>query len=194
MRLFLPLLVCGLSACTPVDKPSGVPANATAHWGLKGGFHWTWVQELERGCAKWMATDGWAAVTIIVDEKCDAGRESDPTVGRGVSYFSVEGHLTFIGYWPWSQEEYLDLIEFDEHGMVVNVRPCPYSLGAQQIDELAVVAQQAFADSETDGERRLLTHVRQRLAALDGASLASGQSGCTDYDASVERRDVWKRD
>lgn len=192
MRLVLLLLVCGLSACTPVDTPTGIPTSATPHWSLKGGFHWTWTQKLESGCAYWMAKESWVAVEILVNAKCE--RKSNQTAGRGISYFSVEDHLTFNGYWPWSQDDYFNLIEFDGDGMIINVRPCPHSLSAQQINEMKVVAHQALAAAQTDGERRVLARIKRRLAALDGRSLASSQSGCTDYNARVENVDVWTRE
>jgi hypothetical protein len=139
-----------------------------------------------------MAKDSWADVQLSVQSKCEGARARGRLAGRGLSYFSVEDHLTFHGYWPWSQQDYFKLIVFDNGGMVRDVRPCPYSLTAKQLDEMRIVAREAISDARTIEERRVLARVGKRLATLDGAKLASSQGGCTDYNASVEDVDVWK--
>lgn len=186
-RLIL-LLLCGLAGCAP----TGIPGGAAAHWELKGGFYWTWTRNFEHGCAAWMAKDSWADVQLLVDSKCEGARERSWLAGRGLSYLSFEDRLTFMGYWPWSDEAYSELMEFDDQGMFRGVRPCPYSLSADQIAEMRIVAREALAESQTEGEKRVLARVAQRLAALRGAKLASSQGGCTDHDASGKEIDAWR--
>ena len=185
-------LAFGLFGCAPAGVPAGIPPDASVHWSLKGNFSWTWARNLRHGCAAWMAKDSWADVQLLVDVQCGSGREEKYLPGRGLSYFSSSDHLTFSGYWPWSQDGYSKLMVFDEAGMVSHILPCPHSLSADQIDRMRIVAREALASAQTDGERRILTRVQQRLAVLDGAKLASSQAGCTDYDASLERVDVWR--
>lgn len=191
MRLLALLLLCGTSACAPV----GIPARASAHWDFKGGFHWTWTSNLEHGCAAWMANDRWADVQLLVDSHCESTRQTTQPTGRGVSYFSASDHLTFHGYWPWSGDLYSKLTVFDENGMISDIRPCPYALSAKQIEAMLTVAQEAHTAAQTDAERRVLARLRQRITSLSGATLASGQGGCTDlpaeYNAPVRRDDVW---
>lgn len=187
MRLLALLIICGLSGCAP----AGIPAGATPHWELKGGRYWTWVRPLEGGCAAWTAKQDWASVQLRVRSKCKSGPTNGYLEGQGLSYLSFEDELVFSGYWPWSQEEHFKLLVFDEAGMLKDVLPCPYSLSAQQIDAMRVVAREAVADARTDSERRVLNRVAQRLAMLGGGNLASGQSGCSDRDDAVESIDVW---
>jgi hypothetical protein len=115
-----------------------------------------------------------------------------------VSYSSVSDFLVFKDYWTWTQDEYGNLMVFDSEGMISEIRPCPHMLPTEQISALRVLAQEALAEATTDAERRVLARVDERLAATDGAALASGQEGCTDlppdwYRASSHReeQDPW---
>jgi hypothetical protein len=189
------LVLLGLISCAPA-RPTGIPDEANARWSLKGDWTWTWERTLPSGCAAWMAKDRWAAVQLIVESRCEGDRNEGRLDGRGASYFSVEDHLVFIGYWPWTQEDHFNLIVFDNEGMISDVLPCPHVLPPEQIGDLQLVAQEALAEATTDAERRMLVRVAERLAATNGAELASGQSGCTDlppdrHETPLERQDPW---
>jgi hypothetical protein len=143
-----------------------------------------------------MAKDRWANVQLILDSPCEGDREEGFLEGRGISYFSSSDFLVFHGFWRWSQEEYFDLIEFDSEGMTSNIRPCPHSLLPEQLDELRVLAQEALEATTTDGERRMISRVVERLSVVNGAALASGQGGCTDlppdwFRGERPRQDPW---
>ncbi|WP_332700796.1 hypothetical protein [Devosia sp.] len=179
-----------------LPRAQGVPRQAAASYNWKAsGMSWTWTRTFKHGCAAWMATDHWADVQLLVDSQCEDKRQSGHIVGRGLSYFSSEDHLTFQDYWPWSEDDHFKLIVFDANGMIASVRPCPYTLSANQIDALRIVAEEAHNEAQTDAERRVLARVKQRLAALNGTGLSSGQLGCTDLpiarDASIQRENAW---
>lgn len=190
------MLACiGLASCAPAP-PVGIPRGAHAAWSLKGDWTWTWTRTLPSGCVAWMAKDRWASVQLALDSRCEEERDEGRLDGRGVSYFSSSDFLVFYGYWPWTQEEYHSLIEYDAEGMTSHIRPCPHSLAPEQLHELRALAQGALDAATTDGERRMLTRIAERLAATDGAALASGQSGCTDlppdwYRGARPRQNPW---
>jgi hypothetical protein len=134
--------------------------------------------------------------TAVVDTRCGGRREEGYLDGRGVGYFSSSDFLTFRGYWPWTQDEYFDLIEFDSEGMISHIRPCPHSLSPKQLDELRALAQAALGAATTNAERRMVNRVVERLAGTNGAALASGQGGCTDlppdwYFGAHPRQNPW---
>lgn len=183
------LLLCALSGCAPAN----IPAGAMPHWALKGGLYWTWTRTSDHGCAAWMAKSNWASVQILVHSKCKGVREAGYLPGHGLLYSSVEDELVFLGYWPWSQEEYSRRLVSDEAGMIKGVLPCPYDLSAQQINAMQIVAREAEAGARTDGEKRVLSRVARRLAALRGRKLSSSQSGCSDRGDAMEANDVWIR-
>lgn len=194
VAIVVPFLVGGLSGCAP----AGIPAGASRHWDLKSSFYWTWTRSSDHGCSAWMAKDSWATVQLIVESECEGRRDLGYLEGRGVSYSSVSDFLVFKDYWPWTQHEYHNLIVYDSEGMTSEIRPCPHVLPPEQISALRVLAQEALAEATTDAERRVLARVDERLAATDGAALASGQEGCTDlppdrYGASSQReeQDPW---
>lgn len=197
LRPFAPILslvlCCAvLSGCSP----PGIPFGASVHWDLKSGFYWTWTRRLEHGCTTWMAKDHWANVQLILDSPCEGERANGYLDGQGLTYFSVSDYLAFRGYWPWTQEEYFNLMVFDDAGMISDIRPCPHALSPEQLDALEVLAHEALREAKTDGEIRVLARVAERLAVTDGAALASGQEGCTDmppdwHGASIQRQDPW---
>jgi hypothetical protein len=143
-----------------------------------------------------MAKDRWANVQLAVDSQCEGRRAERYLAGHGVTYSSISDYLAFRGYWPWTQAEYFELMVFDSEGMISDIRPCPHTLSPEQINALEVLAQEALAAATTDGERRVLARVSERLAAANGEALASGQEGCTDmppdwHNASIQRQDPW---
>lgn len=157
----------------------------------------TWTRRLEGGCAAWMAKEAWANFQLLTDLQCE---EWEPTRigGRGVIYPSVADHLIFLGYWSWSQGEYFDLIEFDNEGAISEIRPCPHALSQLEIDAMHTLVREALDGATTDAEKRVLARVDERLAATDGAALASGQMGCTDlrpnwHRIALPRADPWTR-
>jgi hypothetical protein len=178
MSMALLALCVGLTGCVP---PPSVPFGAsTSYDWYSGHFTYTWRRTVPTGCAVWMATEQWADVQLIVDSRCEGRPEEGYLDGRGLSYFSSSDFLEFHGYWPWTQEEYFDLIEFDSEGMTSNIRPCPHSLLPDQMDELRVLAREALGSATSDAERRMMARVVERLAVANGAALASGQAACTD--------------
>lgn len=191
------MMACiGLTSCAP-PPPAGVPRGAHAEWSLKGDWTWTWEHTLTSGCVTWMAKDRWADVQLVLDSRCEGQRGDGYLDGRGISYFSSSDFLVFHGFWPWTQEEYFDLIEYDSEGMTSHIRPCPHSLAREQLDQLRALAQAALDAATTDGERRMLTRVGERLAATDGTALASGQGGCTDlppdwYRGAHPKQNPWR--
>jgi len=153
----------GTSGCAP----PGIPDGATGHWSLLGGSYWTWTRNSEQGCAAWMAKESWADVQLIVGSRCKGARENGYLAGQGLGYFSSTDELVFRGYWPWSIEYYSGLIVYDDEGMTKEIRPCPYSLSAEQVARMQRVAQEALAGAQTDGERRVLARVARRLSVLE---------------------------
>jgi hypothetical protein len=190
------VLVClGLGCCAPA-RPPGVPNGADAEWSLKGDWAWSWERTLHSGCAAWRAKDSYAHVQLVVDVQCE-GQRLGYLTGRGISYLSFSDHIVFNGYWPWTQEEYFNLMVFDSEGMISDIRPCPHVLSAEDLGELRVITQEALAAATTEGERRVLTRIDERLAVTNGAALASGQSGCTDlppnwHNMPMQGHDSWR--
>lgn len=190
------MMACiSLTSCAP-PAPAGVPRGAHAAWSLKGNWTWTWTQALDSGCVAWIAKDRWAVVQLILDSRCEGDRGEGLWDGRGISYFSSSDFLVFHEFWPWSQEQYFDLIEYDSEGMTSHIRPCPHSLAPGELIQLRTLAQTALDAATTEGERRMLTRVVERLAATDGTALASGQGGCTDlppdwYRGERPRENPW---
>jgi hypothetical protein len=136
-------------------------------------------------------------VQLVVGSRCQE-REDRRIDGQGVSYFSNEDFLVFHGYWPWTEDEYFHLIEYDSKGMTSRILPCPHSLSPEQLGELRALAQEALGAGTTDAERRMMTRASERLAATNGTTLASGQEGCTDlpsdwYRGSFPQQDPWTR-
>jgi hypothetical protein len=142
-----------------------------------------------------MAKQSWASVQLLVGSKCASEGAESRLAGEGLSYFSADDYLTFVGFWPWSDHLYSSLIEYDAKGMIKDVRPCPNALSSEQIREMRVVATEILAGARTAAEKRMLSRVGQRLAVVDGAKLASGQAGCTDAPIDrmrrPERQDAW---
>lgn len=183
-------LCAGLANCAP--RPPGVPTGASASYDWYNGHNtYTWRRTLQGGCAVWMATDNWADVHLFVGSRC-----AEQSEGQGVGYLSVSDFLVFKGYWPWTSDEYFHLIEFDNRGMISRIRPCPRALSPQQLSELRALAQEALSATTTSAERRMMARVNERLEATNGASLASGQEGCTDlppdwYNGYVSHENAW---
>lgn len=188
-------VLTALPCCAPAP-PAGIPNGADAEQTLKGGWIWRWERTLQLGCAAWIAKESWANVRLVVDSGCkELHREGSADV-RGVSYSSVSDHLIFQGYWPWKEGDHFDLMVFDDAGMISDIHSCPHAISPEQIDALRSIAQEALAEAETDAERRVLTRIDGRLAATNGAALASGQAGCTDLPPGwgrtpVQRTDPW---
>lgn len=180
-----------LTSCAP-QRPSGVPKEAEAAWSLKGDWTWTWKRALSSGCVAWMAKDSWASVQLVVDSNCEDKRGDGYLDGRGISYFSFQDYLVFRACWPWTPQDWSDLIVFDDEGMISNILECPHVLSKEHIIELRLIAAQALAKATTDAEKRLLARIDQRLAATDGGALSSGQAGCrSSRDKSSDSQDLW---
>jgi hypothetical protein len=127
-----------------------------------------------------MAKERWAEVLLVVDVKCDESRDELYLEGRGLTYLTFTDQLVFQGYWPWSSQDFHDVMEFDSKGMISNIRPCPHMLTFEQLQAMRVVAQEALAEATTDAERRVMARIDELLAATDGAALSSAQLGCTN--------------
>lgn len=191
-RIILIIVSAGLSGCAP----SSIPSGASVHWGVEGGLYWTWTQKLKHGCAAWMAVESWANVQLLVDSQCDGKGHTDLNAERGLSYLSAEDHLTFQGYWPWTENDHFQRIIYDRKGMISSVRPCGYLLSENQISGMRIVTREAYNHALTNEEKRVLARIDQRLSALGNKALASGQGGCTDLPIDRDTspvRDVWNR-
>jgi hypothetical protein len=182
-----------LIGCAP---PASVPRDAaTSYDWYNGHFTYTWRRPVRSGCALWMATERWADVRLLVESRCEELEERF-LEGRGVTYFSPADHLIFRGYWSWTSEDYLDLMEFDSEGMISRIRACPHSLTSEQLNELRSLVRETLSGATTDAERRVLNRISERLAATNGNALSSGQQGCTDlppdwYRGSYPEQDPW---
>ena len=187
--LFFLALLAGPLGCSPAP-PADIPRDAKAHWSLKGGDYWTWIYRVENGCVAWMAKPDWADVQVVVESRCEGQRELGYLEGKGLGYSSVSDYLHFRGYWPWTSKMWSDMLEFDDEGMLAggNIHPCPYALTQDQIEAMRVVAAEALSAATTDGERRMLTRVVERLAATNGQALSSSQFGCTDRPLDPTKR------
>lgn len=198
-----PLLILAISAgligCTPTT--SDIPRDASRIWSLKSDFTWSWSRNFEHGCVAWSAKEAWASVFVLVNSQCEGRGDPGFLNGKkGLSYISVQDHLVFRGYWPWTSKMWSDMLEFDDEGMLTggNIHPCPYTLTQDQIEAMRVVATEALSAATTDGERRLLSRVMERLAVTNGEALSSSQQGCTDEPldpterASVDEVDPWQ--
>lgn len=183
-------------ACT-CCAPPGVPLGASTSYDLwSRRFTSTWRRTFDTGCVVWFATERWADVHLVLDTRCDSLPKKRPIGGRGVSYSSSADFLAFHGYWPWTADEYFDLMEFDSRGKISRIGPCPHSLSHEQINELRALAQAALGTATTGAEKRMLTRVVERLGATNGTALASGQGGCSDlppdwYHGEHLRQDPW---
>jgi hypothetical protein len=138
-----------------------------------------------------MANDSWANVQLLLESQCEGDRARGYLPGRGVIYSNQDDFLIFRAYWPWSDTDHGDRMVFDAKGMMSGVLPCGRSITAQETGEIRMLARKALAAAETDRERRMLARAVQRLDSLKGSTLASGGSGCTDYDVADARIDVW---
>jgi hypothetical protein len=192
------LALCAeLANCAP--PLPGVPSTAsTSYDWYNGHFTYAWRRILRSGCAAWIATENWADVQLVAGSRCDVQGEETRLDGQGISYLSVSDFLIFHGYWPWTEDEYSHLIEYDSRGMTSRILPCPHSLSAEQLSELRALSRDALGAATTDAERRVMARVSERLAATNGMTLASGQEGCTDlppdwYRRSFPRHDPWTR-
>jgi hypothetical protein len=128
-----------------------------------------------------MAVKAWASVELSVDTPCKAVPEIGNPRGKGLSYLSFEDNLIFNNYWPWTPEIYDKLIVYDSRGMVVKTLPCPNVLTQPDIAEMQATASAASESNVTDAEKRVLSHIAQRLSRVDGRSLSSSQDGCSDW-------------
>lgn len=170
------LLGVVLACCTP---PPGVPSGASGELNYEGIMHWTWEHRLSHGCAKWMATESYAFVVLYADpNRCGGGPEVD--------YLSGADELVFRNFWP--------------QGEMLGGNPCPHALSESDIASLRSVAQDALAHAVTEGEKRVLRRVDQRLSNTNGAALMTYHEGwCSDITqeqwrgaAPISREDVWQ--
>lgn len=176
--------VVALASCAPPD----IPSSASTHWSLKEGFYWTWYSPVREGCISWMAMEHWVSVQVLVDRRCNNGREKGFFDGKGLTYFSPEDHLTFKGYWPWTSDIYDKLIIFNKDGNVKTVLPCPHVISAKQVSAMQIVVNDAMMGDNTDSEKRVLSRISARLASVSSVELSSSQAGCTDEPKSSEGR------
>ena len=171
------LILCAVqSGCSPPAIPSG----ASMHWDLKGGSSWTWVQQFEHGCVAWRATDDWAEVDVQTDSRCKTPRAWVDGTDPRIHYFTATERIVFKGYWPFGE-------------MYSGPGPCPHQITESHIAELRVVANEALAEATTDGERRVLSRIVQRLSVLNGNALLNWQGWCSDAPQIDETgQDVWQ--
>jgi hypothetical protein len=163
------VLALGIACCA---APAGVPRGASVQTSLLNGTIWSWSRRLEHGCVDWSATDlGGAEVQLSVDPaKCEGG--------PGLHYDAALDYMEFQNFWPGEPDDGANSIIFGSDGMASGIRPCPHTLSPEQLATLRVVAHEALARATTDPERRVLERIDQRIAATNGATLASAQTGC----------------
>ena len=165
-----------LAGCAPAN----VPSTASPHWSLKDGFYWTWSRPAVGGCVSWLATKEWASVQATLDIPCEKFERGGGAHQRGLYYFTVLDDIDFKGYWPWSAEICSQQIVYDNKGMIAEILPCPYRLSDDQIEELMTFIGEPQAKAFTDGEKRTLSRIKERLGQVKGDALSSSQFGCTD--------------
>src|SRR5438045_2906171 len=188
---FLLLLMLALSGCAP----PGVPRDASRNWSLEEGSYWTWRRPANSGCLSWLAVKDWASVQLLVDKPCETVPEGGFSGGKGLSYFSVEDHLIFNGYWPWSPEIYNKLVVYDDRGMFVRTLPCPNSLTQDEIAKMQATAVAAAATAVTKAEKQVITRISARLTRVERSALSARQEGCSDWHDGEDGRqqvDPWK--
>ncbi len=173
-----------LIGCAPAD----IPSDASRQWSLKAGNTWYWDQETANGCISWMGQEKWVSVELLLNTTCKEWGAPEFRDSQRLSYSSTTDEITFHGYWPWSSGIFGELIVFDGEGNWVEALPCPHSLPQKQINAMEVVASEALRHTKTDGERRVLSRIKERLAKTDGSALSSSQRGCSDRPLDPQKR------
>lgn len=144
----------------------------------------------------WLAVKDWASVQLLVDKPCETVPEAGFSEVKGLSYFSIEDHLIFKGYWPWSPEIYDKLLVYDDRGMIVRTLPCPNSLTEDAIAKMQATAVAAAATAVTNAEKQVISRILKRLTRVERNALSAGQEGCSDWhDEEDSHREVdpWKQ-
>jgi hypothetical protein len=114
-----------------------------------------------------MAKEGYASVDLLVDSRCEGRRELGYLDGPGINYFSSSDEIVFRDYWP--------------RGEMVGGNPCAHQISEAQIAALRRVASEALAEAKTDGERRVLRRIDERLSVVKGDALMTYHGGwCSD--------------
>ena len=171
-RNLLPLLLLVLCVGVASCAPSAIPGSASTHWDREWGPYWTWTRRFEHGCVEWTATDRWALVDLQIGSpsQCETTGEGLPPVrGAGISYASHSDEVIFRGW------QLHDRMEMDGGG-----DPCPFQISEAQIAELRRVEREALALTETEGERRVLSRIEERLR-VNGITLTTHRDGgCSD--------------
>jgi len=187
-----------LSACTP--RPSDVPKDAQRNSDIINGTFWSWTRNIENGCAAWMAKKEWAGVIISTNTPCPEDYREGKLGGEGLSYFTVSEHIVFEGYWPWSPEIRSSLYVYDSAGNFIEKLPCPYALSPKQYDVLDTAVKSALEKAVTDGEKRILNRVDERLSNIKDKPYSTNQSGCGDgperwsKEEALARKDYWTQE
>jgi len=192
-RIAALVAITGLAGCAPESVPLGASPDVS----LKNGVVWYWQTETENGCVDWMATEQWVSTRVAVVSGC-ADRDSKTIFdAKGLRYSSSFDELTFHGYFEWSPEIWSELLVFDDKGMLVDKKPCPYELSQSQVDKMLDVVREAQNRSGTPHENAVLTRIANRLAKTDGSSLATTQHGCehrpseADWQDGLTRPNPW---
>ncbi len=189
-RTILLALVLGLAGCAP----PGIRPGATAHWSTKDGRYWTWTQVLEHGCADWMADEGYAEMLLLVNSQCKDTRRYGSPKEPGISYLTFQDHLVFRHYWPWTDEIWYERMGLGTKDESLPTKPCGYALSPSQLSQLRILAQEAYDDTRTAAEERVLARIIERLAVVGNGPLDSSYEGCTDLPvegADPPSVDVW---
>jgi hypothetical protein len=170
LKTLLPILSLSLCAALLSCAPPAVPSDASVHWDLKSDFYWTWTRRFDHGCVAWTAKDDYASVDLLVDSQCEERREIRYLNGLGINYFSSSDEIVFRNYWP--------------RGEMHGGDPCPHQISDTQIAALRRVAAEALAETKTDGERRVLNRIDERLSVVNGDALMTYHGGwCSDSTA-----------
>jgi hypothetical protein len=172
-RIGLAIMCMALAACAP----QGVPSDASRNWDLKTSFFWTWSRPVGAGCTAWMAKDKWASVLVLLDSHCDEDFAALLGKATGVQYSTTFDEMIFVGYWPRVREP--------------GGRPCPQSISNEGIAELRTLSARAVTGAKTEGERRVLRRIDERLARVNGANLQTHRSGWCDDSPQRTRVETW---
>jgi len=165
-----------MTACAP----DSVPKDASHEWDFIDGSVWYWGDKLASGCTSWMVSERWVSVYLVTTSDCDASRQPYQIRGEKVGYADYADVLEFSKYGPWSNEIWDELAVFDDQGKFLGFKPCPHTLTPEDISNMTSLAKQASAIATTDGEKKTMERVKERLEVVDLSALSSEQFGCTD--------------
>lgn len=148
-----------------LQKPDGVPSDATASYHWKGfGLFWQWEREFSSGCASW----GKAADSDFYSVHLTPGEDGCLSSGLGVKHVS-----------------HSEKIVIDMKGAWGGGEPCPRQISPRQIESLNGLTRDASVNAMPEIELRSLKRIAYRLERMDGEALTTDYGGgCNDLKPS----------